>query len=217
MGLFTTLSNLFRAKKEEAAEAIEDANRTSFADQAVRDIGIELGKARENHAKMEATHRGIARNIAKRKEELETRTTQAKELKAVGNTELALQVAQQVLKIREEIEDMETQLTQIASLRDQQKSNIEELTAAHAEAVRDVQTMKATAQITESTRALSSVDGEGVESALSKLAKYKDRQAADLDLAQARVNAKNEGNLDSKVEAALGGRSAAAQSLLDTL
>lgn len=187
MGLFNTLGNLFRAKKEEAAEAIEDANRSVLADQAVRDIETELNKARENFARMDATHRTLERDIAKHREELTTRTQQAKQLKAANNLELALQVAQQVVKIQSEIDGLATQMAQIDSIRAQQKGNIEELTAAHEEAKRDVQTMKATAQITESTRALSSVDAEGSSSALARLAKYKERQAQDLDLAQART------------------------------
>lgn len=217
MGLINAIRRLVRAKSDEAAEKIEDGNRIAFAQQDIEEMKEELIKARQNFAKMSATLMQIDRDIASRMAELTSRSAQAKALKDKGNLDLARSVAEKCMTLKDEVAALEGQKVMIEKSKEQQEQNVQELSEAVDTASRDLQFMTVQEKVTESTRALSSVDKDGVASTLQRFKDRKQKQQANLDEALAAVESERSMNLDSRVEEALGTKSQAADDFLNNL
>ena len=218
MGLFKGLKNLFIAKSNEAEQKIEDANIVSFSEEDIRNMKQDLITAKDNFAKIKATKMQIERDIASKETELATRKGQARDLKAdPAKMELAEKVAGICLTIMSEIDGFKKQLTMIETTLVQQESNVSELGEAVNEAIRDLQFMKAQEQVTKSTESLSTINADGVSTTLAKFQERKRKMQMKMDTAQAHHEADTAGNIDKKIDDALGTKQVANKSFLDSL
>ena len=215
MGLLNGLKKLFVAKSNEAEQKIEDANIISFSEQDLRTMTDELAKAKNNYGTLKATQKGIERDKATKEAELSTRITQTKALKEQGKTDLAIQVAEKCVGIKEEIAALEQQRVMITGKVEQQQKNVDIITANIDQAKRDLQFMKAQDQVIKSTESIAQVNTQG--NTLSKFNERKEKMQQKMDKADAILEAETSSNLDNKVEEALGLKNAKAQNLLDSL
>jgi phage shock protein A len=219
MGLFNTIARVFTAKAASTAEKIEDSNALELAAQDIRELEKELETSKSNYAQIEASLMKIGRDLAALNAEFESGKTKAKQLKEIGNIDLAQQMANRCLKIKEEVATLEEHKAMFEKNKQQQQDNIDDLTDGIEEAKRDLATMKAQDMVTKSTEAIVKTNTDGIGSVKSRLDRFKEKQQGRLDAAQARLTAeKTSQSLDDRVEAALGAtKESKADDFLSTL
>ena len=216
MGLISALKTLVKGKSDQAAEAIEDTNRVMFAQQSLKEIEDQLRKAQTNLGSMRASMLGTERESKEKTEELASWTAKAKALKEQGKMDLAVQVAEKCMQIQSEVETLKTQYATYERNAKQQEENVTKLRLSLDKGKRQVQQMKSMEQVTKSTEALLEVNTSGVATAISKFDEQVKKSQAKLDQANAMMESQTAGNLDAKVEDALGGDTKASD-FLNTL
>lgn len=216
MGLFGAIKTFVVGKSDEAAEAIEDKNRVMFAKQDMKEMEEQLRNAQQNFGKMKGQLIGLNRDIAEKTSEKQNWVDKAKALKDEGKEELALKCAQKSVDIQGELDALDSQKNLIEGHVKQQEANVEKLNTAIEQGKRQLQTMKTMDQVTKSTESLLDVNQSGVNNALSKFEERNRRAQAALDEKTAILQSQTVSDLDSEVEAALGGDNKA-KSLLDSL
>lgn len=205
MGLFSAIKTFVVGKSDQAAEAIEDKNRVMFAEQDMKEMEEQLRNAQQNYGKMKAQVMGIDRDITAKTSEKESWISKAKALKEQGKEDLALQCAEKSVAIGSELEALESQKKLVEGHLSQQEANVAKLRSAIDQGKRQLQTMKTMEQVSKSTESLLDVNQTGVNNALSKFEERNRKAQAELDEKSALLESQSAGDLNSEVDAALGG------------
>ena len=205
--LFKSLFGLAKAKQSEAAEAIEDKNRVSFAKQDIEEVEKKLRESRVAVGNIKGRVMGLEREVKEKKDEAADRETKAKALKEAGKTDLAKQQWNIRCELIDEVETLKISLSQLKKTYEQQKVNVGELEGNLNAMKRSLQRMKTMDEVKKSNEAISAVDTSGSTSALEKFREREKKMQQELNTSTALMEEGKDAtmSLDKATEKALTG------------
>ena len=227
MGLFGRLKTLVKGKADEAVEKMEDDNLVMVAKQHIQDAKVELNKATANVGQIKGTVMTLEGKKKRLEDELANETSKAKTLKAKadGFKEAgddanynkwfghAQEIAEGCVDIKGRIASMESQIATMQEKSEQQEALVRTLRTKVKSGEHKLQQMKANEQVTKAQEALSEVNTDGTQSALSKFDEMLEKQETKMHASSAMLDAQSGTN--SEIEDALA--SSKANDFLDSL
>ena len=104
MAVWRKLFTAVRGGANEMAEAVTDANLMRILDQELRDAKNAVSKARDEKARMTANRITKEKSVESLMTEMERRTEAARTAKQRGNEDLAVEIIESLLKMRDQVE-----------------------------------------------------------------------------------------------------------------
>ncbi|SDH14445.1 phage shock protein A (PspA) family protein [Vibrio xiamenensis] len=219
MGLFNTLSTIFKSKTNEADEAIWDANAVSILTQHIREAKADMIKADGELVNIIADRKmadtkvsEIEKNVSKYEQHAITANQQ-------GNAELALECAQKVTQLRNDLTGAKDRQTFYINAESKMRQNLKSAKDRLEQLESQVDIVKANEAVQKAQEAtLKSVNGStskvttAMES-LERIQKKQDRHQARMDAAGEMASSAS--SLDERLSQAglVGGNSSAEDEL----
>lgn len=224
MSLFRNLFQAVKGAVNDAGEAVVDANAIRILEQEVRDIERALFEARDAVAGVSAKRKMAEDKRAELDRDIETYLGHARDAKAKGDMDLALAVAERIAglqnthaEVSAEWEATKAQETAMKATVRQTQAKMEDLKRKISSAKAEEALLKAQMSVTATAQGANSNLGSAVDS-LERLQQRQATQRARIEAAQDMENQRTGADLDARLAAAgIGGRSASAQSILDSL
>lgn len=207
MGLLGRMFNIGKAKVEGAVEAAEDKNAVALAKQDVEEMKKLLNEATVNVGKIKGRIMGYERDLKAKKSEKKDLEEKAVQLLEAGAEEVASEVAIQIEAVEAEVSTLTAALAQQKNLEkqhsDTQNTLRQKINQAESQ-MRQLQTMN---EVEKANAALTEVNQDGANSALSRFENRLKKQQERLDASTATIQAQKDASpeaLDDKINAALG-------------
>jgi phage shock protein A len=178
----------------------------------------ELTKATQNLGSIKGRIKTEERAIKEKKDQMKADTDKAKALKEAGKEKLALQLCDRISTIQAEMESHKAVLAQQKKLAEQHEANRDRLMKSINECESQLKIMQTMDDVTKSNEALSVVNVDGAESAVTKFKNRSAKMQEKLDVSNALLEEQQNSSptkLDDEVDAALG--NSAGKSLFDSL
>ncbi|WP_068088162.1 PspA/IM30 family protein [Polycladidibacter stylochi] len=103
MSLWDKLFSAFKGHVHNAADSIQDSNLMVILEQEIREAKKSIGEAKSEKSKMTANRVLKERLIGELAEEIRRRKEAARKAKLVGDEDLAVEIIESILKIKEKI------------------------------------------------------------------------------------------------------------------
>ncbi len=216
MGLWNTVSTIFKAKKNNADEALQDANAVDILTQHIREAKSEMQTADQNLVKIIADRKLADEKVKEINASVEKYTNHAVAANEKGNQELALECASKVQSLRNDLDGAKERQNFYVTQEGNMRRNVQEAKDRLAHLESQVDIVKANEAVQQAQAAtLSSVSGAGskVSTAMDSLSRIQEQQKKK----QAQMDAANElatapSSLDDRLnEAGVTGGSASAE------
>jgi len=208
MSIFKKLFTAVRGAATEAGEAVVDSQALRIMDQEIRDAENELKKSKEGLTTVMAQKMSTERQVKEKQKAIEEHEGYAVQALDKGDEGLAVQIAEKIAELTNEVTPLETLLTgQIQSV-NQLKQTIKQTEKRLQATKREVALIKSTASVQKAQDAIASTHSgstSAMSSAMESMQRIKARQQQKSDKMNAALALEEEGgdgDLKAKMAAA---------------
>ena len=180
MTIWRKLFTLGRAGAHDAAAGVVDANAIKILDQEIRDADTAQGKARDDMAGLVARRRILEKEVASFREQALKYENSARAAVSKGDMDLALQVAQRIADLEQQVSVKEPQIADMRAAEEQLHTAIAATDRRIETLRREVEVVKVNESVQRaqaSVAARGAGAGSSLGSAADSLARIKERQA----------------------------------------
>jgi phage shock protein A len=170
MSIFKKILTAVRGGATEVGEAIVDANSTRIFEQEIRDAENHLTKAKRDLTDVMAKQMAASREVTRLKREISEHESFATQALEKGNEALALEVAEKIASLDNELSDQQTSFEQFSTGADRLKDLIKKSERQVNEYKRQLSMVKTTDSVQKATAAIT----DNFVSGNSKLLSAKD-------------------------------------------
>ena len=205
MGLFSTLSTIFKGKVNETAEAIADENSITILTQHIREAKEELAKADRSLVSIIADRKLVDKKVGEIQASIEKYESHARSAMQKGEQALALECAQKVSQLRTDLAAAEKNQAFYANSENKMRQSVQSSKDRVAQLESQVDIVKANESVQRAQAAtLNSVQGGNskVTTAVDSLARIQARQEkrqAEFEAASELASSGTEADLDAKL------------------
>jgi len=207
MGLLGRMFNIGKAKVEGAVEIAEDKNAVGLAKQDVAEMKKLLNEATANVGKIKGRIMGYERDLKAQRQEKKDLEEKAIKLMEAGAEDVAEEVAVKIESVEAEIETLSAALKQQQALEKQHSYSQNSLRQKIQQAESQMRQLQTMSEVEKANAALTEVNQDGANSALSRFESRLNKQQERLDASTATLQAQKEASpeaLDDKINSALG-------------
>ncbi|MGH0003704.1 PspA/IM30 family protein [Pseudovibrio ascidiaceicola] len=205
MSIWGKLFSAVKGRVNNVAESIQDANLIPILEQEIREAEEAIGKAKAEKARMAGKRVLKDRSVAELESELQRRTEAARKAKEGGDEALAVELIENILKMKEKANSEQTLASQYLATEQKMDASISQSQTRIENLKRKIESAKATdalilAQKASSTSTVAS-NGK-LASAIDSLDRFEQRQAeqqAMLEAAEQEVLVDSGADLEAKI------------------
>lgn len=221
MNVLRKLFTAFKGAANEMGESIVDANGILIFEQEIREAKEQLKTAKESEVSLVAKKNRAEASIEELNKQVSDRESNAAQALEKGEESLAIEVAQRIVELEQEIAE---QSTLLETLTKSCKDIREQISTAESE-IRDMENNLAQIKATESVQKAQEKIHSGITSGNSRVAsakesleRIKEKQRNFEDRLEAERELDSAGNLDKKLaEAGISTNQSSAESVLERI
>ncbi len=224
MGILNKIFTAIRGGAREVGESVVDANSIRIFEQEIHDAENNLRKAKASLTEVMAKETQTKRKISAVKDSISEHEGYAMEAMNKGKEDLALEVAEKIAELENELKEHEEVLTTFTSSVSRLKNQIKAAEKTIAENRRQLQMVKTTESVQKATLAVNDTvidSGSSMRSAKESLERIRRRQqdtADKMEASQVLADEMSGADLKAKLESeGIGGGNSGANDVLARL